>query len=267
MSTILEALRKLEREHSQHSSARSLREAVAGGAAAEEAPEPARWRMPLVMLLLGAGLGAGLLLLWGGEPDAPDPEAVEAVQATVQREAPRARLETVPAPTLVPVPRQTSPPQPVPDVAVLQRPPAPTRSPIAWSTGRANGAEPAAPVPTEERPPSPGPAAVAPRPTALAPPPRVPPRAPSVAAVAAPETARVPRTTPRETPLSVDVERTFWHPKAERRVAIVRLTGSDESLPLQEGEQLGGFTVQRIEPSRVIFEREGIEVARPLEAR
>jgi len=65
----------------------------------------------------------------------------------------------------------------------------------------------------------------------------------------------------------VRVERTFWHPNAERRAAIVRLPGRAESLRVQEGEQLGALTVRRIEPSRVIFEREGIEVARPLEAR
>ena len=82
-----------------------------------------------------------------------------------------------------------------------------------------------------------------------------------------PVAAAVPPKRARATPLSLRVERTFWHPKAERRVAIVRLPGSGESRPVQEGEQLGGFTVQRIEPSRVIFEREGIEVARPLEAR
>jgi len=32
-------------------------------------------------------------------------------------------------------------------------------------------------------------------------------------------------------------------------------------------EQLDGFMVTRIEPSRVVFEREGAEVVRPLEGR
>jgi len=65
----------------------------------------------------------------------------------------------------------------------------------------------------------------------------------------------------------VRVERTLWHPRAERRLAVLRMPGQSDFLRVREGDELGGFRVTRIEPSQVVFERDGAQLVRPLETR
>ncbi|MGE4650006.1 MAG: hypothetical protein AAEJ53_03880, partial [Myxococcota bacterium] len=110
-------------------------------------------------------------------------------------------------------------------------------------------------------------------------PPRAAPRrraAPARRTVAEPQVAVVsvasspPSPAPavaKESPLAVQVERTFWHPKAERREAILRLPDQEEPLRVREGEALGRFTVMRIEPSQVVFEKDGVEIVGRLQAK
>lgn len=258
MSTILEALRRIEREHSQPGQGRSLREAVAAGAAAERPPASASWRAPLVTLVLGVGLGAGILLLWGNNPEPAVREAAKPALAPPQREPAHATAREIAPPVAVPVARE-----PLPDVAVLERPPASPRSVIEWSTGGATPAPAAASGPPGSGRVSP---ALAP-PAATAASPEPPPAARPQPASPAPVASPVASVKPAEPALSVRVKRTFWHPRAERRLAIVELPGEGEFLRVREGEQLDGFMVTRIEPSRVVFEREGAEVVRPLEGR
>jgi hypothetical protein len=58
----------------------------------------------------------------------------------------------------------------------------------------------------------------------------------------------------------VVVTRTIWHPNAERRVALVLGAGDSQAREVHEGESVGSLQVLRIEPSDVVFLRDGVEV-------
>jgi len=58
------------------------------------------------------------------------------------------------------------------------------------------------------------------------------------------------------------VEKTIWHPLAERRVAVVLLTDRDEVVELHEGDAVGPLVVARIEPTGVLFLHDGVELRR-----
>jgi hypothetical protein len=58
------------------------------------------------------------------------------------------------------------------------------------------------------------------------------------------------------------VERTVWHPIAERRVALVEFERNAERREIREGDLVGPLVVSKIEPSGVVFVHEGIEVHR-----
>jgi hypothetical protein len=58
------------------------------------------------------------------------------------------------------------------------------------------------------------------------------------------------------------IERTVWHPREERRRALLRLGGRKEALELREGDAVGTLVVVRIEPSGVVFLEAGREVRR-----
>ena len=60
----------------------------------------------------------------------------------------------------------------------------------------------------------------------------------------------------------VTVLRTAWHPKSERRSAKVRLTATDETLTVHEGDSVAGLVLQEITPSAVVFSANGVEVRR-----
>jgi hypothetical protein len=66
---------------------------------------------------------------------------------------------------------------------------------------------------------------------------------------------------------TVYVERTIWHPMAERRVAVVALEGNDQTLELHEGDAVGPLVVGKIEPSGVFFVHDGVELRRRVGAR
>jgi hypothetical protein len=58
------------------------------------------------------------------------------------------------------------------------------------------------------------------------------------------------------------VERTVWHPTAERRVAVIEFDQSAEHREIREGDAVGPLVVSKIEPSGVVFVHEGVEVRR-----
>jgi len=58
----------------------------------------------------------------------------------------------------------------------------------------------------------------------------------------------------------VVVTRTVWHPSPERRVAMVRAPGDSQEREVHEGESVGALQVLQIEPSDVVFLREGVEI-------
>ena len=297
MSTILDALRRVERDRRPAADARSLREAVASGHEAGAATASRAWRVPLISLLLGLGLGAGALLVWGGETGGePDPRAGEsaavnsvarvepAAEATVRSEAPAevAGKVAIPAvPAKPPVVRKQQPSNVARDRRLHERlrahpyrPGHATRQAAQVPLPRGRGIGPggtAFPYPFEAAPPRAAPASPAP----VTPKPQIPVRREPPAPVASePQVAVVSPSPPAPAPavekkslLAVQVERTFWHPKAERREAILRLPDQEEPLRVREGEALGRFTVMRIEPSRVVFEKDGVEIVGRLQAK
>ena len=56
------------------------------------------------------------------------------------------------------------------------------------------------------------------------------------------------------------VQRTSWHPHEERRSAMVEVDGG--VVEVREGDAVGAWVVASIEPSGVVFLRNGVEVRR-----
>ena len=90
-----------------------------------------------------------------------------------------------------------------------------------------------------------------------------PTRAPSPAGT---QVAAAPRhrvdTTPRPAVPAIRVERTEWHPQADRRVAVIEVAGRPEPLRLREGDAVGPLVVTSIEPSGVVFDHDGVSFRR-----
>jgi hypothetical protein len=58
----------------------------------------------------------------------------------------------------------------------------------------------------------------------------------------------------------ISVDKTIWHPDADRRLAIVELTESGEELRLQEGDAVGPLVIETIRPGGVLFVHDGVQV-------
>ncbi len=56
------------------------------------------------------------------------------------------------------------------------------------------------------------------------------------------------------------VEKTIWHPDADRRVAVVKLIDAEETLRLKEGDAIGPLVVKAINPGSVLFGHDEIEI-------
>jgi hypothetical protein len=85
-------------------------------------------------------------------------------------------------------------------------------------------------------------------------------------APARPEVASAPSRPPAPTPdpfPALRVERTTWHPLAERRLAVVDVPGEGPR-ELREGDPVAGATVASIEPSGVVFRFAGRDVRRKI---
>ena len=62
----------------------------------------------------------------------------------------------------------------------------------------------------------------------------------------------------------IRVEQTFWHPRPDRRVAVLALPGHEQPLRVREGDAVGALVVSEIEPSGVVFTQQGQRVRRAL---
>jgi hypothetical protein len=102
---------------------------------------------------------------------------------------------------------------------------------------------PAPPTPVET-------AAVAPEPASTATSASIP------AAIREPEQEVVQRA---EVP-TLNIEKTIWHPDADRRLAVVKLVEAEEVLRLKEGDAVGPLVVKAIKPGSVLFSHDGIEI-------
>ena len=168
---------------------------------------------------------------------------------------------------------------PAPDVAVVQRPPPAPNPPL----GSSEAPRAAAANPTDAAP------GAAPPPQRIAPPPSPPePAADAEDAVPSSVPIRLRDVDPslhspygirQESPRAhaasakasrphaagaaapeVVVTRTVWHPSPERRVAMVRAAGDSQEREVHEGESVGALQVLQIEPSDVVFLRDGVEI-------
>ncbi len=104
---------------------------------------------------------------------------------------------------------------------------------------------------------------------AAAPPPRPAPAAAAPAPEPEPsyEYPRPPRSLVRAAVPEVFVARTVWHPERARRVALVEVGESGERREVHEGDVVGQMLVERISPSGVYFEHDGVAVLRRVGSR
>jgi len=171
------------------------------------------------------------------------------------------------------VARGAAKPRPAPKQVADARPPA---AQISKNSAPAKPA-PAPPAPVEVAAAAPKPAPAPPVPVevaAVAPKPAPAPPAPvEVAAVAAkpapiaasasiPASIREPgqRVVQRAKLPALNVQKTIWHPDADRRVAVVKLIDAEEVLRLKEGDAVGPLVVKTINPGSVLFNHDSIEI-------
>jgi hypothetical protein len=308
MSTILKALRRLEREKSAQS-ARPLNEAVAGASPQPRRRRPARWLVAGGVLTGALAVAAVVFLVLPLRDGEEGGDPIE-VAATPQKSSParptaKRRRSTARAPKPSKPAREHPARGPSAEERSTRRakPAAPPGLPPAALSSEVRVVERVRPVNPSREPSAPAasPAAAPPRSeretaeSAL-----TPGSAERVAALskpgsrrsatpeaeesvslassapatlrAEPEPKSAPRAAesqpiPRSLVPTVYVERTIWHPMAERRVAVVELEGSDEALELHEGDAVGPLVVGEIEPSGVFFVHDGVELRRRVGAR
>ena len=242
---------------------------------------------------LGAIGLLALLVWWRlPEPGAPEVVAARTEASPSEpvagAEPPRAEARAEPVtraePALAPPPQEEPAPPPAPEEALARgAEPVPAPAPEAAAPaevpvevaerlpplGAPLDAPAPAPVEPAPAPAAPVPQAPAPPATAAAPEPKPAPE--PVRAAPAPPVARVARTEPAPAPArpapvaakpapkpapsapAVLVERTSWHPSAERRVAWVNVAGISGTRELHEGDAVGAFVVKEIRPSSVVF--------------
>jgi hypothetical protein len=153
---------------------------------------------------------------------------------------------------------QPSPPQPATPVPVVAAqnvdiqpaPPALAPAPAPAQLPVAQGARPEPEVVAAQAAPEPKPAAK--------------PAARRAAPKAAPAPAAKPAAPPPTPEIAVSVEKTQWHPMADRRIAWLRVPGDSAPRRVVEGDVVDGLLISAIEPSGVVFERDGEKIRRPL---
>jgi hypothetical protein len=119
-------------------------------------------------------------------------------------------------------------------------------------------------APEAPPPPQPAPEPVQEAKPAPSPPPEPKPVREAAAPRPAPEPVReAPAPPPADLP-SFAIEKTQWHPLADRRVAWLRMPGESEPRRVVEGDVIDGLLVAKIEPSGVVFERDGKKIQRVL---
>ncbi len=231
--------------------------------------------------------------------ESPPPAAAPVAAQQVAAEKPRRKPSARPAPA-APAQQPSSEVEVSPVVEVVKRldaPPADSAAPVVSPKRAAQpaqvGAVPPARRPSARKPepqvvreaaqPKPAPEQVANAKPAVAAqvledsasakPVSAPPAAIEIAAVvpkpaAAAESASTPvairdleqKVIQRAKLPTLSVEKTIWHPNADRRVAVLKLIDTDEVLRLKEGDAVGPLVVKVIKPGSVLFDHDGIEI-------
>lgn len=292
MSTILDALKRIDEQRRSEASPRTLEEQVLAAGARPRA----RNKWPFAV----GGAAGALLLAAGGwvalrepaatgwvafrEPSATGAKAQAAMTATPPAALGTAAMGSRPAASALPV---TAPADPgigvsAPQAAKarpgseLATPPADSAETVDAAAAPASAAAPATLAAPLSPPATLGSAAAVPARATAA---RQHQRAPQVAAApsaAKPESAAEPARAeaapaePAPEPLvavaptlpDVRVEQTQWHPTPAKRSARVRIGEDGELRELHEGDAVGGVVVKEIRPSSVVFLYDGSEFRR-----
>jgi hypothetical protein len=263
VSTILKALRRLEEDKTAPVGRRPLREEVTHSVDSPR-PRPGAWALALGALAGGVAVGVGLLTVW------PRDLAQEPSQQEVVRAPARAPVAAPAEPEVEP--HELSAAALASPVEVVARPQA---KPLVIDEPVPATAEPEL---SAERG---GLAASVSAPAVASPPPAV---AAAESARGAPSTSpALPSTSPEDAawreseanagraaesapPVAggIRVEQTFWHPRSDRRVAVLALPGREQPLRVHEGDAVGALVVSEIEPSGVVFTQQGQRVRRAL---
>lgn len=262
MSTILKALRRLEEEKAA-GAPRELREEVAALPPAFSRSRSRLWLPGAALLgLLGvAGAWWGLAPRSEGEAIGPVAQVQERVRPPETPTPPAApEIPTLPVLPTLPVFPELRPAPPQGEVAglpsqafasrveVVNRPAAKPRIPLEEPAAPMLDAPPAPEPPLANALPAPGT-----RPAASA------STDPAPKTAASTEPVPAPQPTPPSDAQSVPalrVERTLWHPRPDRREAVIVVDGGSPRR-IREGEVVDGTLVSEIQPSGVVFERDG----------
>jgi len=176
-----------------------------------------------------------------------------------------ASAKSAPVPSVpVEVAAVDSKPAPVPsapvEVAAVDSKPAPVPSAPVEVTAITPKLAPASPPPVEVT-------AVTPKLAPASPPPvEIAAAGPKPALIAA--SASIPaairesenKVVQRAKVPALSVEKTIWHPDADRRVAVVKLIDDEGVLRLKEGDAIGPLVIKTINPGSVLFNHDGIEI-------
>ena len=277
MSTILEALRRLEKDKRTESAA-PLESRIL---------EPQRPSRSAVRPILPWAVSIGAILLAGGLFFLSNRQPVERLAARTPLEvAPQAQAP-VPAP-LSPVQRERerTPRSQAPSMPGLLASPSRERQSSALQESQQGPKSPAdrsrddlakAPAPSAASAPKVAPArrnevTQTPRRAASDSVSEKPTPPPSAVAEAAPSIAPAspPRATPSESPPPTKavqvvarapdfvVLKTIWHPSAERRSARLEFENGGTAREVREGQWVEGFEVREIRLSGVVLEKEGV---------
>jgi hypothetical protein len=264
VSTILKALRRLEEEKTAPVGRRPLREEVAHIA---DSPRPRRgtWALALGALAGGVAVGVALLTVWPRDVAVEQPEQ-RRVRAPA-RPPVAAPAEPEAAPQVLSAAALASPvevvarPQPKPLVVDEPVPVAAAEPELSAERGgfAASGSAPAVASPP------PGVAAAEPARGAPSASPALPSTSSEDAAWRESE-ANAESAAESAPPMAagIRVEQTFWHPRPDRRVAVLALPGREQPLRVHEGDAVGALVVSEIEPSGVVFTQQGQRVRRAL---
>ena len=270
MSTILEALRRVEKEKRQQP------EAPLESRIVEPALPDRAWSVTVLPWGIAAFSIVVLLVLgltFLGSSVSPAPSRIEAdsgerppvrfEEEIAVRTPPREPLDSpqvgIPQAKMRPTP-SVSDSQPVLNPASV--------SPSNQSTPEGSLARNRVPVPPAPSPrrvaladPQPvralAPPVVAKAPVALPTPPAAPePPVRSTPAAPPPVVVGPAKVSKRSPPMTV--LKTIWHPRPERRVARLEVKEGDGVLEVREGDQIEGFEVQEIRLSGVVLVRDGV---------
>lgn len=255
MSTILKALRRLE-EDRRNEDERSLRERILS-TESPTGPRSAGRRSGIAVLagLLLLGVVGGVGWWMQGRDRAAPPNALAGQGPAVVEEpsavetAEFAAVALPPVSAAPPVPSVVSPapaPAAVPppalgiaeDIGLVTRPPK-----AAAVSAPPEVARVSAPRPEPRLEPEPKPKAA---------------RLPEAVTASAPPIRKIERAPMPD----FVVMRTVWHPEAARRVAMIRVAGQGEAKAFGEGEAMGVLEIVEIQPSAVLFRRDGVEIVR-----